>query len=264
MNMLKERSVSILEEIEKRKAVPIPRWHFLLKQAGFWLLAFLSVLTGSISMAIAIYVFIDNDFIADHDYINRLFTERPVVADIFASIPYIWLTALVLFTLAAYFGLRHTKKGYRYSTAKVIAGSVLTSFLVSVALNTVDIGGYIHRYLIEHVHLYNNLIYSNEHRWSHSEKGFLGGKIIQYDKSIQQIIIIDFKQGLWQVDISKADVKVGTHIAPGKYLKITGIKKGDRFFEAIAVQGWEKKYRKRSAITSHPKPVKVPRDSVKP
>ncbi len=68
--MLKERSETILDEIEKRKVVPIPRWHFLFRQAGFWLLATFSVLTGSISMATAIYVFIDNDFITDKDYIN--------------------------------------------------------------------------------------------------------------------------------------------------------------------------------------------------
>jgi hypothetical protein len=263
MKILKERSESILEEIEKRKVVPIPRWHFLLKQAGFWLLASISVLTGSLAMSTAIYVFIDTDFIADHDYIHLLFAERPLIADLFESIPYIWLTALGLFTLVAYFGFRHTKNGYRYPTVRVIAGSMLASLLISGALNTVDIGGYIHRYLIENVHVYNNLIYANEHRWSHSEKGFLGGRVVQFNRSKHLLVIRDFKKGIWQIDITNAVIKQGTQIAPGKYLKITGLKTGNRAFQALAIQGWEKKYRHRSSLSPTIKKGKAVGDSLR-
>ena len=248
--MLKERSETILDEIEKRKVVPIPRWHFLFRQAGFWLLATVSVLTGSIAMATAIYVFIDNDFIADKDYINRYFTQQPGIAEVVASIPYLWLFALLLFTLVAYFGFRHTKKGYRYPTARVIFGSILASILISAGLNTVDVGGYIHRYLIENVHVYNNLIYANEHRWTNSEKGLLGGKVIQDNRRLGNIVIKDFRKCYWLVDIKKAEVRSGTQMAPGNYLKITGIKTGKRSFQALSIQGWEKKYHRIHRVTS--------------
>ena len=39
-----------------------------------------------------------------------------IIADIISSIPYLWLAALVLFTLVAFFGVRHTKKGYHCTT----------------------------------------------------------------------------------------------------------------------------------------------------
>jgi len=245
-----------MAEIEKRKVVPIPRWHFLLRQAGFWMLAVISVMTGGLSMATAVYVFIDHDFIEDHGYISRFFIERPFIGDFFASIPYLWLTALALFTLVAYFGFRHTNKGYRYPTTRVIAGSVFASMLLCAALNTVDIGGYIHRYLIENVHIYNNLIYANEHRWSHSEKGFLGGKVIEISKSRSRISIRDFKKGIWQVDISKAYIRPGTLIAEGKYLKITGLKTGARVFQAYGIQGWEKKYHRRPLLLPQKKIIR--------
>ncbi|MEI6848252.1 MAG: hypothetical protein WCK32_09550 [Chlorobiaceae bacterium] len=248
-----------MAEIEKRKAVPIPRWYFLLKQFGFWLLASISVLTGSISMAIAIYVFIDNDFIADHDYVKRLFTERPFIADIFTSIPYIWLLALVLFTLVAYCGFRHTKKGYRYSILRVVAFSMFTSLLFSVALNLVDVGGYIHRYLIGHFHVYNQLIYANEHRWTNSEKGFLGGRVIQYNTSKGQIVIRDFKKRLWLVDINNSDIRQGTHIVTGRYLKIIGVQIDNKTFKAFTIQGWEKKYRRHSQLLT---PMKAPENTI--
>ena len=243
--MQKVRSGFILEEIEKRNAMLIPRWHFLVRRFGFWMLAVISVFTGAISMATAIYVFLDHDFIEDQGYINRFFIERPIIADIIASIPYLWLAALALFLLIAFFGFRHTRKGYRYSTTKVIVASLSASLLLSVALNTIDIGEYIHRYLIENVHVYKNLIYANEQRWTNSEKGLLGGKVIKVDRYSCHIFLRDFNKAIWSVDISKAELHPKTQIAPGKYLKITGVKTGKRAFRALAIQGWEKRYHKR-------------------
>ncbi len=244
--MQKERSESILEEIDKRHVVPIPRWHFVAKRVGFWLLAAISVLTGAVSMATAIYVFLDNDFIEDHVYINQLFVQRPIIADIFSSIPYIWLAALVLFTLVAFFGVRHTKKGYRYSAKWVISASLTASLLLSAGLNMVDIGEYIHRYLIENIRVYNNLIYANEHRWTNSDKGLLGGRVIEVNMRNHLLVVKDFRKAIWHVDISKAEIYPKTKIARGKYIKIIGVKTGKRTFQAFSVQGWEKRYHKRA------------------
>lgn len=244
--MQKARSGSILEEMEKRKSVLIPRWHFFVRRLGFWLLAAFSVLTGAISMATAMYVFLDHDFIEDHDSINRFFIQRPITADIIASIPYLWLAALALFLLIALFGFRHTRKGYRYSATKVIAASLSASLLLSIAFNAVDIGQYIHRYLIENAHVYNKLIYANEHRWTNSEKGLLGGKVIKVDPHSHFIVLKDFNKEVWRVDISEAIVHPETPLAPGNSLKITGVKTGKREFQALAIQGWEKRCHKRT------------------
>jgi hypothetical protein len=254
--MPKDRAGSILDEIEKRHAVPIPRWHFLLRQLAFRVLAVFSVLTGSFAMATAIYVFVDSDFIEDHDYINQYFVQQPVVADIIRSVPYLWLGALLLFILVANYGFRHTKKGYRYPTVKVVAGSLLASLLLSLCLNIVDVGGYIHRYLVENANGYHSLVYSNEYRWSQASKGRLGGRIIAYDKEKGLIVLRSFRKTLWQVNVSKAEVQPGTPLVPGKLLKITGIKTGSGTFEAREVQGWEKKYHKKSRTPLKPEPEK--------
>lgn len=246
--MVRVSSDSILDEIEKRKVVPIPRWHFLLRRVSFWILAVISVITGSISMATGIYVFFDNDFIVDRENIHRLFAQKPFIEDIFVSIPYIWLTALGLFTLVAYYGLRHTKKGYRYPTARVIAGSLLASLLCSLGLNVIDVGKYTHRYLIENVQVYDKLVSANEQHWTHSEKGLLGGKVVQYIKPGSILVLRDFKKNLWQVDIGAAEIRQGTQLVPGKRLKIMGMKTGNHTFQAMSIQGWSKK----SSKQAHP------------
>ncbi|TLU88549.1 MAG: hypothetical protein FDX30_00525 [Chlorobium sp.] len=253
--MPEDRSGSILQEIEKRNVEPIPRWHFYIRHFAFWTLATISVLTGSLAMATAIYVFLDNDFTEDQRVIHQYLTEQPVIADIIKSIPYIWIAALALFILVAYYGFRHTKRGYRYPTVKVIAGSLLVSLFISLGLNITDVGGIIHHYLIENVHAYNKLIYSNEHRWSQSEKGRLGGRIISYDKQNGLVILRNFRKCTWRVDIRKAEIQAGTIVEPGKYVKITGLKTGNRQFEAHEIQSWEKKYHKRPVSRQKTFPV---------
>ncbi len=258
--MAKFSSDLILDEIEKRKVVPIPRWHFLLRRSVFWVLAVFSVITGSISMATAIYVFVDHDFVVDHANINRFLDQQPLIEDIIVSIPYLWLVAMVLFVLVAYYGLRHTRKGYRYPTLRLIAGSMLLSLLLSGLLNLFDVGLIIHRYLIENVRAYGRLVYTNEQRWSQVKKGWLGGKVIREDKVQRQLIVMDYRKRLWTVDIGTTTVKPGTLMLPGKYIKITGTKTGSQSFQATSIQGWEKKYPNHAkAVDKDGKPVPVPK-----
>jgi len=241
-------SQKVLEEIEKRNTIVTPRWLVFLKRFSFWLLAFLSIISGSIAMATAIYVFFDNDFAVDHNTINQLFLERPLIADIILSIPYIWLAALLLFMLVAFLGFRHTKTGYRYAALKVIAISLVTSFLLSLGMNTVDVGLYIHRYLIENVHGYHHVIYANEHRWTNARKGLLSGKVIVLEHDKRTLVVKDFKQNLWRVAISHADIHPKTRIVVGQYLKIRGMSTGEKTFQATEIQHWEKKYKKRNVV----------------
>jgi len=260
MSMQEGRSRPVLDEIEKRKAVLIPRWRVFLKRFSFWLLAVISVVTGSIAMATAIYVFFDNDFTLDHDNIHQLLLEHPFIADIISSIPYVWLAALALFTLVAFIGFRHTKKGYRYSAPKVIASSLLASLLLGVCLNAIDVGSYIHRYLIENVRVYNSLIYANEQRWTNTRKGLLGGKVTKLDNATHTLVLKDFQKRIWNVDFSNAEVRPRTRIAPGRFLKITGITTGKRAFYAISIQNWEKKYNKRKNVRPQKIPVIINQD----
>jgi hypothetical protein len=239
--MPKTSSDKIIREIEKRRVVPIPRWHFILKSAVFWALALISVVTGAISMVTAIYVFFDNDYIVDRAGIEKFFVERPFVEVIVQSIPYVWLLALGLFILAAYYGFRHTRKGYRYPTYRVISVSLLLSALLCGILDTFDIGRYIHRYLIENVQGYGQLVHTNEVIWAQMEKGLLGGKVVRYSGHDSLVVIRDYKRRLWQVDISRAESQPGAQIVTGKYLKITGVKTGPNSFRAATIRPWVKK-----------------------
>lgn len=241
--MTKIDSERILEEIEKRNVVPLPRWYFIARSALFWGLAVISVITGAISMATAVYVFLDNDYVTDHANIDTLFEQRPLLEIIVQSIPYVWLLALTLFIIVAYYGFRHTRRGYRYPMLRVISGSLLMSMLLCGVMNAFDVGRLIHRYLIENIQSYNRLVNTNEILWVQTAKGLLGGKIVEYPVRDSLVIIRDYKKRLWRVDISRAEVRTGTKLVVGKYLKITGLKTGKGEFRAHSVRPWRNKRR---------------------
>ncbi len=149
-------SEQIVKEIEARGAVPKPRSHFLIARGMFWLLAIVSVIVGGIAFAVAAYVFFDNDGMS----IAAL--EQSSIFDIAQSIPFVWLFILGLFTACAYFGFRHTRKGYRHATTLVVLIAIGASVLLGLALNAVDFGQQAHQYLLQHTNFYDPLIHSRD------------------------------------------------------------------------------------------------------
>ncbi len=147
---------NVIKEIEARGIIPKPRWHFLITRKVFWLLAVASILVGSVAFAVADFVFFDNDGIS-------LITLRDApIQDIVQSIPFIWLFVLGLFIASAYFGFRHTRKGYRYATILVVSCVIGVSIVIGLILNALDFGQSLHQYLLKHTGFYDSLIHSRD------------------------------------------------------------------------------------------------------
>lgn len=146
----------IIEEIEKRGLKPRPRLHFLIRRGVFWSLAGISVFSGAMAFAVAIYVFFDNEGIS-----SATLLETPLET-ILQSVPLLWLLITGLFTASAYLGLRHTTTGYRYKTARMVCGVIVTSVCLGFLLNGLDFGQTIHDYLQHHTNFYDALIHSRD------------------------------------------------------------------------------------------------------
>lgn len=129
----------IVREIEARGAVPKPRWQFLMSRGMVWLLAVASVLVGGVAFAVAEFVFVDNDGFAK--------IQGSSIQDIAQSIPFVWLAILAFFSIAAYYGFRHTRRGYKYATASVIAVVIILSVALGIGFNQFDLGQNIQQFI---------------------------------------------------------------------------------------------------------------------
>src|SRR5438105_2720546 len=147
---MQDHSLDIIAEIKTRGAEPRPRWHFLAWRALFWFLSTASVAVGGIAFSVAWYVFFDNDGL------------HVSFSNILQVIPYVWLLVLGVFVVCAYFGFRHTKKGYRYPAALVLPLLIAASIGVALALDSYDVGQTVHKYLLSHTDFYDALIYSSD------------------------------------------------------------------------------------------------------
>lgn len=150
MTNMDDLSRNILTELDARNASPKPRWYFVLARAAFWLLSSASVAIGGIAISVGWYVFFDNDGL------------HVSFSNLFKVVPWVWIAVLIIFVVAAYFGFRQTRKGYKYSVGWVLAGILFLSAALAVGFDHYDFGQTIHKYLLEHTKFYDALIISSE------------------------------------------------------------------------------------------------------
>ena len=153
MDML---SKDVVNEIKARGVAPVPRWHFLLKRSVFWTLATASVFLGAVAFAVADFVFFDNEGVS-----AAVLLESPLEGFL-KSIPIVWLIVFGLFIFSAYYGLRHTKRGYRFRTVGVVVGVILGTIILGLGLNMLDFGQAVHDYLLTNTIFYDALINSSD------------------------------------------------------------------------------------------------------
>jgi hypothetical protein len=180
----------IEEKIDSGKITPLPRWRFKLLRLCFWFLALLSVLVGSLAVAVIMFFFID--------YSNHgLFSIPHDLKELLLMIPVLWLFVFVLFVALAEAGIKHTKQGYKYSLSKISLLLVLLSIILGCGISLIGVGQMAHEAL-ESVPVYHATVYDSKHVWNRPVAGKLAGtiSIIQDDNNFS---IIDFNGRVWHV-----------------------------------------------------------------
>ncbi len=221
----------IIEEIKKQGIEPRPRWQFLLKRSVLWSLAVFSTVLGGIAIAIIIFTFID------HDASVRVYLKESVVDDILLSIPYFWLATLAVLTGVTKYAVRHTKFGYRYATARIIATVLIGSTLFGIALNTMDVGESVQDFLVETVPSYDALTYTSKDAWVQPENGLLGGTVTAIISS-EEFYLTDFHKKSWRVNTSETQGNNDSIIRQGAIVKIIGTQKDNSTFRAGQIFPW--------------------------
>lgn len=222
----------IIEEIKKQGIERRPMWRFLLKHSVFWSLAIFSIILGGIAVAVIIFIFID------HDASVRVYLHESIFEDLLQTIPYLWVTTLLTLIGISKYGVRHTKFGYRYTTARIIGVVVASSLILGITLSTLEIGERVQDFLVERLPYYNELTSTSKDAWSHPEKGLLGGTVTAITSS-EELKLTDFHEKIWLVDIGKIDTVNNALMRPGIMIKMIGTKEADAEFRAVQVFPWK-------------------------
>lgn len=190
-------SKNILHTIEQEQIEPRPRWIFLVRQAALFIAFIFSILIGGVSVAVILFSVNDIDWDAP-----RMMNAHPGPF-LLTYLPYVWVIALVLFGLMAYYEVRHTKTGYRYRTATLLGASFLASLVVGVFLHSVGAGQAIDRRFSVMMPQYRGLDARKASLWMRPGDGMLAGTIIS-GSATSTFVMEDFMGVRWVVDAKDA------------------------------------------------------------
>jgi len=219
-----------LESIQKKKIKPLPKWNFLLKRGAIWTLFSIGSLLGSISVAIIIYQIQNTDF----DVYSYL--TDSILSFILITLPYFWIILLIGFSFLSYKYFRKTKKGYKYNFSIILTANIAISIIFGLAFYNVGFARVINHTFHSYIPYYNQLNNSIETMWSNPEKGLLAGTIEKVEKDM---IIIDFDNKTWTIQIQNADIKNRVVLEKGEKIKIIGEIKSENIFIASDIRPWE-------------------------
>ncbi|MGA2666744.1 MAG: hypothetical protein ABSE91_01470 [Patescibacteria group bacterium] len=217
-------SKETIQKIRQEKIAPIPKWHFLLKNDVILAAAVTSALVGSIGVAVIIHVILNRDWF--------LYTaaHRPLApSHLLSDIPSIWLILLVLTILLAYYNVKHSKSGYRYSAYWIVLGSLIFSLIFGALFNIIGLGARVDAGLAKDIPAYQSVENQTRELWSEPDEGRLGGTVTKI--SGQSLELKDSSGKIWQVSTTEVQY-FGAPVKVGQEIKIIGEKTGDNTFDA--------------------------------
>jgi len=208
-------SKKIINQIKKDKIKPKPKWQFVVMNVLLWFFGLVALILGSFVFSVILYMFIDNDWDAVN-YIGGNFIKF-----VFIIVPYFWLICLAIFSLAVFFIIRRTKKGYQYPFWKISLASIVLSVFLGSLFYGVGMGRAIDESLSQKTNIYKKIVNHRKEHWMNPAEGFLGGKIKSVDPE-KSFLLIDFNGREWKVFYENALIMPSCEIKEGENLRMFG------------------------------------------
>lgn len=187
-------AAAIMHKIEAENIAVHNRAWFLLHDAAFWSLWFLSALIGALGLSATMFVLKSSDW--------RWYTVTHESLFAFATdvMPSLWLSLFVVMCLLAYLNLRHTPRGYRYSSGLLIALNLVATVMLSVLLAIAGTGKFVDEQIGKHLPRYVPVMHKQEMHWSKPQDGLLIGKVTHVDQVAQIFILESWEASEMNVD----------------------------------------------------------------
>jgi hypothetical protein len=250
---MEEKNISqeVFDKIETKHLKPKPRWEFLAKNYVFWGLFVLSIFIGSLAVSAIIFMAANNDW----DLHDRL--DGNWVNFIFDTLPYFWLLLLAVFTFVAYYYLRHTRSGYRYSLFLIIGLTISASVFFGLLSFVAGFGEFLDQDLNENMPFYRSFTLNRAKMWIQPERGILAGTIKDF-LGQDDFNLEDFTSQVWLVKSGVAIKNQKVKFIIGENVKIVGEKIGELEFRAFDIRPWGKTCIKNKCRVDRLPPRRVP------
>jgi len=222
-----ENVKKLLEKIKTEGIKPTPKWHFIMKNFLFWSLVGISIALGAVAFSIIIFAFKDDGMgLGWHLYNMRFKT----VLEFF---PIYWFVLLVIFLISSYFGVKHTKYGYKYKEKAVISLFIFISIFLGAVISIGGKDKFVEDIFARKMPIYKGIAQKEELIWERIEDGFFRGKILDNFNDTFELNAIGFDGNLWVINYEDAmlrgpiivgnDIKVIGEVIDGNKIKAVEI-----------------------------------------
>jgi hypothetical protein len=221
-----------IEKIKNQHLTPEPRWKYLAKKYFLWVLFGLVVILTAISFSAAV----DNANNLDWDLYR--FMHQNMIAYYLSIAPYFWIISVAFFLIAAFFEIRRTETGYRYSWLKISAITIGGTLLFSMFILFGGLGGKFNSALAKTFPNFSrHMVVTKESQWMQPEKGFLAGTIKSVSGNNLEIDDLNGKDWNIQTD-EKTSVRPSVDVSQKETIKIIGTKRDANNFKADEIRPW--------------------------
>lgn len=230
---MKNLKKEILRKIKKEEIHPLPSVIFLLKNIAFWTLFAASIGVGAVALSLV--------FFAVLSFEGELFFRPhfPPLQMLVTTAFLLWIVLFFLLFLAAIFGIRHTRSGYKLSTTKLLLGNFAAS--IALAMGFLVFGG---AEKIEEFFAVRAPVFSHfegqKRMWEDPAHGFLGGEVDEISKD-KIILLHDFSGKRWVVktgDLSDDFWEEADFLFPKAQIRVIGKKRRKSEFDAEMIFPW--------------------------
>ncbi|MCA9363036.1 hypothetical protein KC851_01830 [Candidatus Kaiserbacteria bacterium] len=207
----------LYDRIEDEAVCPRPRLFFHSRECLVWFLWLISVLIGSIAVAVSLFVVMHRQY----DFYEA--THDNFLTFLVDYLPYLWFFVFIAMIGVAIYNLRHTARGYRYSLGTILLSSLVLSFAGGSALQLFGVGYKIDDILGNHMNNYLSQEKIEKNMWQSPTEGRLLGR--QSYSTVQPTTTIIFKDTTgrgWTLDVRELNDKEKRILASGQEVKILG------------------------------------------
>jgi len=224
-------SQKALKTIRTKKIKPKPKWEFLLKDYVVWAIFGLSVLIGSLSVSIIIFMVSNSGW----DGIAKFSSLKPMLL----NIPYFWILILIVFLFLAYYNFKHTKGGYKHNPYLIIIISILISAVLGSVVYGMGGGKKMEEVFYQKLPLYQKIMNHGARILMSPQEGRLAGIIItEYNLNFS---LKDFNGKIWIIVLRGESAENQDLIKVGTRVKIIGEQVSKNKFEADYIKSWSDK-----------------------
>ena len=222
----------IISQIQAKEIKPIPRRTFLIRNIGLWLLSVLSVGLGSLSISLVAYNVTNQDW----DIYRHL--DESMFGFFISSLPYLWITLVIISLTIAILNFEHSKNGYKYSPFKITLVSILLSLILGFGSYALGFGEKIDNYFGSKFTNYQSIEAEKKLVWNQPEKGLFSGTIETTDQNKKTFTLKDLEGKRWNVVYADATVRSRANLETDSKVKIIGEQYGDTIV-ASDIRPWE-------------------------